>query len=308
MNRGDGTLMYDVVIVGGGPAGLSAALMLGRCRRRVVICDAGHPRNERSQALHGYLTRDGVRPLDLLRMGREELKPYGVELRSATVSGACPADGGFETTIDGGERLRSRKLLIATGVVDQVPRVEGIDDCFGRSVFHCPYCDAWEVRDQPLAVYGRRRHGAGLALNLKTWSADIVLCSDGAASLAPKERTALDAQGIKVFTERIARLESTNGILERIVFRDGSAIERRAMFFSTSQHNRSDLASRLGCVFTHRGVVKTNNFGMAGVPGVFVAGDASRDVQWVIVAASEGAKVALAINRELQREEGHAFD
>lgn len=300
--------MYDVVIVGGGPAGLSAALMLGRCRRRVLLCDAGHPRNERSQALHGYLTRDGVAPLDLLRMGRAELARYGVDVRAATVSGACPIDGGFETTLDSGERLRSRKLLVATGVVDQVPRVEGIDACVGRSVFHCPYCDAWEVRDQPLAVYGRRRHGAGLALNLQTWSRDVVLCSDGAPNLSGKERSALERQGIAVYPQRIARLESSDGVLERIVFRDGSSIPRRAMFFSTGQHNRSDLAARLGCVFTQRGVVKTNNFGMAGVPGVFVAGDASRDVQWVVVAASEGAKVAFAINRELQREEGHAVE
>lgn len=300
--------MYDVVIVGGGPAGLSAALMLGRCRRRVLVCDAGHPRNERSHGLHGYLTRDGVEPLELLRLGRAELAPYGVHVRMATVRSACPDDGGFQTTLDSGERVQSRKLLIATGVVDRVPHIEGIAACVGRSVFHCPYCDGWEVRDQPLAVYGRRRHGAALALSLKTWSADVVLCSDGASSLSPKERASLERERIAVYEQRIATVEAADGVLERIVFRDGSSIARRAMFFSTGQHNRSDLASQLGCAFTRRGVVKTNDFGMAGVAGVFVAGDASRDVQWVVVAASEGAKVAFAINRELQREEGHSIE
>jgi thioredoxin reductase len=299
--------MYDVIIVGGGPAGLSAALMLGRCRRRVVLCDAGHPRNERSRALHGYLTRDGIAPADLLQIGRRELDPYGVDVRAVTVTSACPITDGFEATLDTGERLTSRKLLIATGVVDRIPPVEGIDACFGRSVFHCPYCDGWEVRDQPLAVYGRQRPGAGLALNLKTWSHDVVLCSHGSAGLTADQRRALDAESIRVFEQRIARLESADGCLQRIVFRDGSAIERRAMFLSTGQHNRSPLAAQLGCVFTRRGVVKTGTLGDAGVPVVYVAGDASRDVQWVIVAASEGAKVAFAINRELQREEGRAL-
>lgn len=298
--------MYDVIIVGGGPAGLSAALMLGRCRRRVLLCDAGHPRNERSQALHGFLTRDGIAPCDLLHIGRDQLTPYGVDIRSVTVTDACPDDHGFAATLAGGERVSSRKLLIATGVVDRLPPIEGIDECFGGSVFHCPYCDAWEVRDQPLAVYGRRRHGAELALSLKTWTADLVLCSDGAANLTNMERQRLERQAIPVHEQRIERLESAGGQLERIVFRDGSSLTRRAMFFSTAQHNRSDLAARLGCAFTRRGVVKTNSFGMAGVPGVFVAGDASRDVQFVVVAAAEGAKVAFAINHELQREEGLA--
>src|SRR5512145_3259015 len=140
---------YDVVIVGGGPAGLSAALMLGRCRRRVLVCDTGRPRNRASQSMHGYLTRDGVPPREFVAIAREQLKPYTtVELRDVEVADAECRDGRFVVTLDGGAEIWSRKLLLATGVVDNLPDVAGIGDLYGRSVFHCPYCDAWELRDQ----------------------------------------------------------------------------------------------------------------------------------------------------------------
>jgi thioredoxin reductase len=136
--------MFDVIIVGAGPAGLSAALVLGRCRRRVLVCDSGEPRNAASHGLHGFITRDGIKPKEFLRIGREELTQYEtVELRDATVVAASREDDGFEVTLAGGERIASRKLLLATGVVDELPELEGLDQFYGRSVFHCPYCDGW---------------------------------------------------------------------------------------------------------------------------------------------------------------------
>src|SRR5688572_29239677 len=150
--------MYDVVIVGGGPAGLSAALVLGRCRRRVLLCDAGAPRNARAQELHGYLTRDCIAPLDLLRAGRDELKPYGVELRDARVSAIAAAPEGFAVTLTdeleqrGGPlqsaaSVNTRTVLIASGVRDTLPEIPGLDECYGISAHHCPYCDGWEERE-----------------------------------------------------------------------------------------------------------------------------------------------------------------
>ena len=295
--------MYDVVIVGGGPAGLSAALILGRCRRRVVLCDAGKPRNARSHGLHGFLTRDGINPRELRGIGREQLRPYGVEIRDLPVTHVETISGGFRSQVEDGSCLESRKLLLATGVVDHVPQLEGMDQFYGTSVFHCPYCDGWEMRDQPLAAYGQGKSGAGLALSLKTWSRDVVLCTDGRARLRAQDRERLERHGIPVRQHRIERLEGHDGVLERIVFHGGEALARRGIFFSTGQNEACSLTAKLGCKFAPQGTVRTNLLQETNVPGLYVAGDACKDVQLAIVAAAEGAKAGFAINTALQHAE-----
>ena len=172
--------MYDAITVGGGPAGLSAALILGRCLRSVLVCDAGHPRNASSHALHAYLSREGMSPLDFLQTARDELKQFEkVNIVQCEVTKATRRDGLFEVTLLDGRIFQSRKLLLATGVVDVIPKINGIMDLFGKSVFNCPYCDAWEVRHHKLAVYGKAERGLKLAKTLKNWSQDILLCTDG---------------------------------------------------------------------------------------------------------------------------------
>jgi thioredoxin reductase len=297
--------MYDVIVVGAGPAGLSAALILGRSRRRVIVCDTGHPRNAAADALHGYLTRDGINPLEFLRISREQLQQYdSVELRSVEVVGAaCREDARFDVTLTGGERLVTRKLLIATGVSDHLPGIPGFRELYGRSVFHCPYCDGWEVRDQPLAVYGRGERGLGLSLELTGWSRDLVLCTDGPAEIDAPGLARLDRTGIRIRGEQVVRLEGTDGILERVVFATGDELPRRALFFSTGQTQQSPLATSLGCELTEKGTVWTGKYETTHLPGLYVAGDASRAVQWVVVAAAEGAEAAFAINTDLLRED-----
>jgi thioredoxin reductase len=294
-----------VIIVGAGPAGLNAALILGRCRRRVLICDNGRPRNAASQALHGYLTRDGIVPREFLAIGRRELERYDtVELRDVSATDAqCQKSGRFHVTLADGSEVQSRKLLVATGVCDNLPDIDGIKELYGRSVFHCPYCDGWEIRDQPIAIYGKGDRGVGLSLELTAWSRDLVLCTDGPGEISVTDRERLERNHIAIREERVTGLEGRDGILHRILFAAGEPLPRRAMFFTGGQFQRSELAIRLGCEFNEKGTVRTGKYETTHLPGLYVAGDASRAVQWVIVAAAEGAEAAFAINTDLIRED-----
>jgi len=277
--------------------------MLGRCRRRVLVCDAGEPRNRWSHAVHGFLTRDGTPPAALLQLARQELRPYEtVELRTTRVIDAARDDRGFEVRCADGATYHARKLLLATGVVDELPDIAGLPELYGRSVHHCPYCDGWEWRDQPVGVYGRGDAGAGLALGLTVWTSDLVLCTDGSLSCSGRMRERLETFGIPVREERVLRLEGRDGLLERIVFESGQVEERRALFFAAGQRQASDLPARLGCRFTEEGAVNTGKCEATNVPGLYVCGDASREAQFVAVAAAEGAEAGMAINKALLEE------
>jgi thioredoxin reductase len=295
---------YDCIVVGAGPAGLSGALMLGLCRRSVLVCDAGQPRNARSIRVHGYLTRDGTEPGEFLRLARQELERYPtVEFYRGEVVEARRTSGGFSVVCAGGLRLSARKLLLATGVVDEIPEIEGLQELYGKSIHHCPYCDAWKWRDQPLAVYGRGEPATALALALTVWSDDVVLCTDGPGGLSEEEERDLDQAGIEVREDPVVRLEGRDGLLERVVFADGDPLPRRALFFCSGQHQRSQLAAGLGARFNARGTVETGSCEVTNVPGLYVAGDASKDAQFVIVAAAEGAEAGMAINKALLKED-----
>jgi thioredoxin reductase len=186
--------------------------------------------------------------------------------------------------------------------VDNLPSIPGFRELYGTGVFHCPYCDGWEVRDQPLAVYGRGARGVGLSLELTGWSRDIVLCTDGPSEIDPDDLARLTRNGIAVRDEPVARLEGT-GALERVVFETGDRLARRAIFFTTGQTQQSELARTLGCEINEKGTVRTGKYETTHLTGLYVAGDASRAVQWVVVAAAEGAEAAFAINTDLLKED-----
>jgi thioredoxin reductase len=295
---------WDVVIAGAGPAGLSAALVLGRACRRVLLCDTGTPRSWASKEMHAYLSRDGIPPARFLDIARREVLAYpGVRYAAHAVTAARRTPGGFTATVGAGSRVRARKLLIATGLFDIVPRIPGIDALFGRSVFQCPYCDGWEMRGRRVAVYGRRQRGFQMARAMTAWARDIVLCTDGASGYTIEQRRELDANGVRLAEGRVECVEGSRGKLRAVVFRDGTRIERDTLFFDTPSRGQSRLAESLGCKFGRDGGVLCGEYEATSVPGVFVAGNIIRDVQLSIVAAAEGARAAFGINRALTRED-----
>jgi len=296
-----------VVVVGGGPAGLSCALMLGRMRRSVAICDAGRQRNSASHAMHGYLGREGIAPSEFLELGRAEVARYpSVSFHRGLVTDAVAVDGGFRVTMEGGPVMSCRRLVLATGVVDQLPAVPGAEAIYGVGLHHCPYCDGWELRDQPLVVYGRGdADGAAFALSLTRWSRELVLCTDGASGCGEEALARLRRFDIPVMEQRVRRFARLDDGPIEVLLDDGTSLRCGGVFFNTTRQQQSDLAARLGCKEAGpTGCEIESATGRSSVDGLYVIGDASRDVLQVIVAAAEGARAAIDINGALLRDDG----
>jgi thioredoxin reductase len=300
-----GQTMYDVAIAGGGPAGLNAGLVLGRARRRTLLCDTGRPRNAVSPAMHGFLTRDGDDPAEVRRIGREQLAQYDTtDVRKDEVVRADRGEGGFTLSLGSGERITTRRLMIATGMRDELPPIDGLRALWGRGTFPCPYCDGWELRDQPLFAVGTGTDGALFALLLSKWSGDVLLCTDGPSQLDEEARSLLNSRGVHLREDALARVEGDAGAVE-VVFEGGERLRRRALFVHPTLRQASELPTQLGCAMTDEGAIHVSAFGQTSVPGVYAAGDAARPeglpfpAAQVVVAAGAGAIAAIALDRDL---------
>jgi thioredoxin reductase len=292
--------VLDAVIVGGGPAGLSAALVLGRARKRVLVLDTDRPANAVSQAVGGLLAQTGVAPAELRRAGRDQLSEYPtVEVRTGAALEAEARAGGFALTLEGTSSVRTRGLVLAHGLRYDPPPLPGIAPLWGRSVFHCPFCDGWEVRDRRLAVHGNGPEVARSALVVSGWSRDVVLCTDGPARL-DGERAVLEAAGIRIREEPLRELAGHEGRLERIEFASGPAEHRDALFVRTQREQPNGLAAALGCNLTPGGTIETDADGRTNVPGVYAAGDAATEqLRSVANAIGTGSRVAYAVALDL---------
>jgi len=288
--------MNDVAIVGGGAAGLSAALVLGRARRRVVVIDAGTPRNAPASHMQGFLSRDGMPPAELLETGRAEVAGYGVEIVEDRV---VDASAGFALRLAGGRTVEARHVLLATGAADEIPDVQGARERWGRDLLHCPYCHGWEVRDRPLGVLGTGPGSVQHANLLRQWTGDVILFTHETA-ITDRERSTLDARGVEVVDGLVERLVVTDDALQAVVMADGRSVPRAALFIRPALRAHHDgLGAALGCELLAGGLVRVDAEGRTSTPGVWAAGNAANPRAQVITAAGEGSAVAIAINTEL---------
>ena len=297
---------YDVLIAGGGPAGLSAALLLGRSRRATLVCDGGEPRNAAAPAAHSFLTQDGTPPLELRRLGREQLAPYpSVAIADTNILAVAAANGRFEATLGDGRHVVARKVIVATGVRDELPALAGLAELWGTDVFHCPYCHGWEVRDQPLAVLPNGAQPEILwhmVTLIRNWSRDVVLLTNGVDSLGREDLDRLKGLDVPVREKPIARLASADGSLKEIVFADGSTLPRGGVFVRPAQHPRNELAVRLGCELNDDaipGLIRVDPIWQTTVPGVYAVGDVATPMQQVATAVSSGATAGAMANHAL---------
>jgi thioredoxin reductase len=288
---------YDAVIVGGGPAGLSAALVLGRARKRVLVVDNDRPANAVSEGVGGLLGHDRVKPADLRESGKRQLEEHAnVELRHGAVGDVERIRDGFVLTPTDGPPVRTHAIVLAHGLRYDPPPLPGIEALWGKSVFHCAFCDGREVRDRPLALHASGPGAVRSALVLAAWSNDVVLCTDGAPD--PGDGL-LAAAGVRVRTEPIARLAGTDGRLQQIEFSHGPAERRDALFVNTRRDQPNGLAAALGCELTEAGTIVTDADGRTNVAGVYAAGDAATaHSRSVANAIGTGSRVAYAVALE----------
>ncbi|MCC3160659.1 NAD(P)/FAD-dependent oxidoreductase [Hymenobacter sp. 15J16-1T3B] len=295
---------YDVLIVGGSHAGLSAALVLGRSLRRVLVLDAGQPCNRQTPHSHGFLTRDGVPPAELAAIARAQLAHYPtVELRAATVVGAAADAAGFRVETADGATHAGRKLLLATGLHDELPPIPGLAACWGISVLHCPYCHGYEVHHQPLAVLSGRDSGFEFARLIHHWSPDLRLLTNGPSQLSGDEAAHLAARGVTVIETPLQAVEHEAGRLRALRLADGTRLPLTALFARVPFRQASDLGTQLGLSLTDAGLVAADEFGRTAVPGLYVAGDNSTLMRQVAAAVANGSKAAAFINHELIAED-----
>lgn len=295
--------MLDVIIVGGGPAGLSAGLILGRFRRSVLICDSGQPRNAKASGIHGLLTREGIPPREFLEIARAELGAYAtVEIQDREIVDIKQVNEAFEVYFQNGQSAKSRKLLFASGVKDALPSIEGLAQLFGKSVFHCPYCHGWEARDKAIAILANEHLALHFAELLYSLSKNIIICTNGDSLISPADHAHILEQGIEIIETPIERLDYQDNLMRGLVFADGSYVKRDVAFVSTKVEQHSLLPVQLGCELTEHGHVLIDLMGKTSVAGVYAAGDLVNRQQQVLFAMAAGASSAAAINTELASE------
>ena len=296
--------LFDVAVIGGGPAGLSAGVALARALRSVIVIDAGGQRNLPAEGVHGFLTREGMSPRELLAAGREELAEYGGEATTGEVKSAKRDGDNFVLSLDDGSTCTARRLLITSGIQDELPDLPGVADRWGRDVLYCPYCHGWEIRNQKVGVLASDAHAVLHALTFRQWSPDVTLLLNGEMALSPGQSEQLDARSVKVIEGRVRGLVSQDDKLTAVTLDDGSAVPLEVLVVSPETVSKANMLQALGLepddLEEGPGTrLATDESGRTSCPGVWAAGNATDVSAQVMTAAAAGLKAAAAINADL---------
>lgn len=292
---------YDVIIAGGGPAGLASALTLGRARKRVLLCDAGPPRNAAAVHVQNFVTRDGIPPAEFRRIGREQLERYpNVHSKETRVEAIDGERGAFEVRLAGGT-VRARRVLLCTGMVDDLPDIDGFRALWGQAIFACPYCHAWEVQDRRFAWLASDVEALTFSLLLRGWTRDVIALTNGTFGMPAEMAARLASAGIRVDERRIDRLVGNGARLDRIEFAGGGSLERDVLFAHPAQR-QVELVRSLGLALDEKGFVRVDDTRGTSIPGIYAAGDLVSPAQGALLAAASGTLAAAMLNRALTEE------
>jgi thioredoxin reductase len=292
---------YDVVIVGGGPAGLAAALTLGRARKRVLLCDSGPPRNAAAVHIQNFVTRDGTPPTEFRRIAREQLRPYSVDVRDERVRHITGELGAFTVRLDT-DSVTARRVLLCTGMIDELPDTEGFRELWGKSIFQCPYCHGWEVQDQRFAYLANGPERLPFALFLRGWTSDVVVLTNGQFAIDDEIRQKLLTGQVHVEERSIRRLVIRGERLAHIEYTDGTVVDRDVLFVHPPQR-QVDLVRALGVALDDKGFVRVDEMtAETTVRGIYAAGDLTTPSQGALLAAAAGTRAAAMLNHALTEE------
>lgn len=298
-------MKVDCAIIGGGPAGLNAALVLGRSRRVVIVFDHNRPRNAVTNESHGFITRDGVEPRELRRLAHADIDKYpSVTIKPDKVAEVRGFGAGFQLMTSNGVIYEARTIILAAGLKESLPAIAGIRDFYGKSLFSCPYCYGWELRYQSLVVISEGSNIFSLAKTVSNWSRNMLVCTNGVERLNKLQIDQLESRGIQVSQQRIKALLGENGRLNRVVFADSTVINRAGGFVTPSWDQAAPFGEALGCAMTPSGGFVTDDYGRTSIRGVYAAGDSSIIVPaQLIVAAGEGSKAAIGANTDMTQQD-----
>jgi thioredoxin reductase len=298
--------LYDCTIIGGGPARLNDALILGRARRNVMLFDNNNARTAVTHESHGFLTRDGIKPKKFRELAHKEIARYpSVISAKREVTSVSKKRSRFELVTSNKEKYQSKTIIISTGLKDILPSIDNIHDYYGKSLFHCPYCDGWELRDKPLIVIiGEQVQGFHFIQTIYNWSRDLIVCTNGNPFQNSKQKGFLINKGIRIIEYKIKKLAGKNGQMEKVVFENGESASRRGGFVMPQMIQASDFGKQLGCKYNSLGGIAVDCFGRTNIQGIYAAGDASVvNPAQIIIAAAEGVRAASGVNADLTQKE-----